>query len=38
MEKSIFHILAKYHAGIMATSDGKGKKDDSITIIIKIHV
>jgi len=37
-EKSISHILARYHAGIIATSEGKGMKDDSITIIMNIPV
>ena len=38
IEKSNFQILAKYPAGIIATSLGKGKKLDSKTIIIKISV
>ena len=36
--KSIFQILAKYPAGIIATSDGNGKKLDSKTIIKNIQV
>jgi len=35
-EKLIFHVLAKYPAGIIATSLGNGIKLDSNTIIIKI--
>jgi hypothetical protein len=34
IEKFISHVLAKYQAGIMATSDGNGKNEDSSTIII----
>ena len=38
IEKFISHVLARYQAGIIATSDGNGKNEDSSTIIIKIHV
>jgi hypothetical protein len=36
--KLISQVLIKYHQGIIATSEGKGKKDDSKTIIIKIPI
>gem|GEM_PF-1176762 len=38
IEKFISQVLARYQAGIMATSLGNGKNDDSSTIMRKIPV